>query len=94
MSAPLFFANADAFVERIKEWVRAGDITNVVIDLGSITDVDITGSESFVTLREWLDEHQVQLGFSRVRRSAQDRLRYLGMLRPDDRLLLQRHRLR
>ncbi|MFV0426729.1 MAG: STAS domain-containing protein [Beutenbergiaceae bacterium] len=86
MVAPLFFANADTFAEKVRGWVLDNDITKVVVDLGSVTDVDVTGAESFLALRQWLDEHDVSIGFSRVRRSAAQRLRHLGIVEPQGRI--------
>jgi sulfate permease, SulP family len=45
-----------------------------------VTDVDVTGAESFEALQEWLAERDIELAFSRVRPDARARLVHLGLL--------------
>ncbi|MGN6125410.1 MAG: SulP family inorganic anion transporter, partial [Humibacter sp.] len=83
LAAPLFFANGTVFVDAVKRAVSSGDdpqVTHVVLDLESVTDVDVTAAESFETLREWLRDRNVTLGFSRARPPLIDRMRQLGIL--------------
>jgi len=51
-----------------------------VIDMEAVTDVDVTGAESFAVLTTWLDARGIALGFSRVRPDARARLVELGLL--------------
>ncbi len=91
MAAPLFFANADAFTAAVRSAVQAAATTSgdaraveqVVIDMGAVTDVDVTGAAAFASLRDWLTNEGVGLIFTRVRPGAQARLRRLGVLHPD-----------
>ncbi|KAA9108379.1 SulP family inorganic anion transporter [Microbacterium rhizomatis] len=87
MAAPLFFANADVFVQAVRSAVAAAggpsEVHHLVVDMEAVTDVDVTGSEAFATLREWLDDEGVALAFSRVRTGARPRLERLGVLRTD-----------
>jgi sulfate permease, SulP family len=46
----------------------------------AVTDVDVTGAESFDALLAWLEQHGVALAFSRVRPDARRRLVELGLL--------------
>jgi sulfate permease, SulP family len=84
MAAPLFFANGDVFAEAVKTAVHGGggpgEVHHVVIDMEAVTDVDVTASESFAALREWLDDQGVELSFSRVRLQARPRLQRFGVL--------------
>ena len=57
-----------------------GTVRHVVIDMEAVTDVDVTGAESFTALVAWLDARSIELGFSRVRSDARDRLTDLGLL--------------
>jgi len=84
MAAPLFFANGDVFSGAVKSAVTAAGgpaaVRHVVVDMEAVTDVDVTGSEAFEGLRDWLDEHDIALGFSRVRAQAEPRLARFGIL--------------
>lgn len=90
MAAPLFFANGSVFVAAAKAAVTrpAGEaaVRSLVIDMEAITDVDVTGAESFAGLRQWLSEREIALSFSRVRSDALPRLRHFGVVMPDDTL--------
>ena len=46
----------------------------------AVTDVDVTGAESFAALEDWLTARGIELGFSRVRPDALARLTQLGLL--------------
>lgn len=86
-AAPLFFANGDVFLQAVKKAVRAlpdRDVQNVVIDLEAVTDVDVTGAESFVALKTWLAERRIALSVSRVRPPVEARLRHLGVLENEE----------
>ncbi|WP_157002141.1 SulP family inorganic anion transporter [Agromyces laixinhei] len=83
LAAPLFFANGSVFSDAVKKSITAAGETNVrhlVIDMEAVTDVDVTGAEAFESLKTWLERHDVQLSFSRVRADARERLDRLAML--------------
>lgn len=86
LAAPLFFANGSVFSDAVKravERARAagnGPVRHVVIDMEAVTDVDVTGAESFEALLAWLERERIDLGFSRVRPDARARLAQLGLL--------------
>ncbi|MGH3706233.1 MAG: SulP family inorganic anion transporter, partial [Agromyces sp.] len=83
LAAPLFFANGAVFGDAVKKAVKAvpdGTVQHVVIDMEAVTDVDVTGAESFTALVGWLDARRIELGFSRVRPDAEARLTDLGLL--------------
>ncbi|GAA1922830.1 SulP family inorganic anion transporter [Microbacterium aoyamense] len=84
MAAPLFFANGDVFSTAVKSAVTATGgadaVHHVVVDMEAVTDVDVTGSEAFEGLRDWLDGQGISLAFSRVRSDARDRLARFGIL--------------
>ncbi|WP_270365089.1 SulP family inorganic anion transporter [Microbacterium algeriense] len=83
LAAPLFFANGAVFTGAVKDAVRsAGDgaVRHLVVDMEAVTDVDITGAESFASLKEWLADHSISLAFSRVRPNTLHRLTALGLL--------------
>ncbi|MDQ0893898.1 SulP family inorganic anion transporter [Agromyces ramosus] len=83
LAAPLFFANGSVFSDAVKRAVLAapeGSVRHVVVDMEAVTDVDVTGAESFEALASWLTARGIALGFSRVRVDARSRLEQLGLL--------------
>lgn len=72
MSAPLFFANAEAFVEDVKEAVDKANekskepVKHVVIDMEGIADVDVTAGELLEGLADWITARGMTLSFSRA----------------------------
>ncbi|MHC9045036.1 SulP family inorganic anion transporter [Microbacterium saperdae] len=82
LAAPLFFANGDVFAQAVKRAVQnagEGRVEHLVIDMEAVTDVDVTGAESFAALQQWLAQNKISLGFSRVRPQTMSRLRQLGL---------------
>lgn len=86
LAAPLFFANGAVFGDAVKKAVRRADdagngpVRHLVIDMEAVTDVDVTGAESFEALLNWLERERIDLSFSRVRPDARARLEHLGLL--------------
>ena len=83
MAAPLFFANGAVFTTAVKDAVTAagdGQVEHVVVDMEAVTDIDVTGAESFAALKTWLAEQNITLGFSRVRPKTRQRLTRLELL--------------
>lgn len=88
MAAPLFFANSGVFGQAVKNAVTSAGgpeaVHHVVIDMEAVTDVDVTGGESFAGLRDWLAGQGVELTFSRVRTEARPRLDRFDIVRESD----------
>ncbi|HWV48922.1 MAG TPA: solute carrier family 23 protein, partial [Microbacterium sp.] len=83
MAAPLFFANGAVFTTAAKDAVTAagdGVVKHLVIDMEAVTDIDVTGAESFSALKTWLADQSITLGFSRVRPKTRQRLTQLDLL--------------
>lgn len=83
LAAPLFFANGSVFTSAVKEAIRAageGTVHHLVVDMEAVTDVDVTGAESFEALKHWLDDQNISLSFSRVRPNTLRRLSELQLL--------------
>ena len=69
--APLFFANADYFRERIRALARSGDATWIVVAAEPITDIDATAGETLRSLNDELDAAGIELAFTELKaRSA------------------------
>lgn len=73
--APLFFANASLFHERVRTMILQTDPRphHVVIECSAVTDIDVTAADMLVSLDRELAEHGVTLVFADLR----DRLREL-----------------
>jgi SulP family sulfate permease len=82
-AAPLFFANATVFEEAVRKAVRAEaavPVTDVVIDLEAVTDIDVTGAESFAAVKSFLTAQGVAVHFSRLRPDLEAKLTHFGLL--------------
>jgi len=82
-AAPLFFANAQVFEESARKAARAPSsipVRIIVLDLEAITDIDVTGAESFASTLAWLRAHAIEVQFSRLRPDLDLKLRHYGLL--------------
>jgi high affinity sulfate transporter 1 len=77
--APLFFANADYFRERIRALVRAHDPRWIVVAAEPITDIDSSAGEVVHELNEELDAAGIELAFAELKDPVRDRLRSYGI---------------
>ncbi len=79
--APLFFANAAAFRDRVREVVAAADPPAgwVVVAAEPITDVDTTAAEMIEELDEELRLRGVELAFAELKDPVRDRLLSYGI---------------
>jgi len=79
--APLFFANADSFRERILEIVDDTEppIRWVVVAAEPITDVDTTAAEMIAELDADLDARGAELTFAEMKDPVKDRLDRYGL---------------
>ena len=77
--APLFFANADYFRERIRALARSGDVTWIVVAAEPITDIDATAGEMLGGLNDELDATGIELAFAELKDPVRDRLRRYGI---------------
>ena len=73
--APLFFANANLFRQRIRHLVRDRHPSWVVLQCEAITDIDVTAAEMLEALDKELDVIGVHLAFAELR----DRLQALTL---------------
>ena len=77
--APLFFANADYFRERVRALARAGDVRWIVVAAEPITDIDATAGETLRALNDELDAVGIELAFAELKDPVRDRLRRYGI---------------
>jgi high affinity sulfate transporter 1 len=77
--APLFFANADYFRERIRALARTDDVTWIVVAAEPITDIDATAGEMVRSLNDELDAAGIELAFAELKDPVRDQLRGYGI---------------
>ena len=81
--APLFFANADVFRDRVRERIEFGrrvPVRWVVIAAEPITDVDTTAAEVLDRLEADLAKEGITLAFAELKDPVKARLRRYGAL--------------
>ncbi len=80
--APLFFANADVFRDRVRERVAASDtpVHWVVVAAEPITDVDTTAAAMLDRLHAELAGAGITLAFAELKDPVRDKLRRYGAL--------------
>jgi MFS superfamily sulfate permease-like transporter len=80
--APLFFANADYFRERVRDRIDASrePIRWVVIAAEPITDVDTTAAAALDDLIEELEGRGITVAFAELKDPIRERLRRYGAL--------------
>ncbi|WP_410497484.1 SulP family inorganic anion transporter [Chitinibacter sp. S2-10] len=78
--APLLFANASFFIDRIRELVASdGDTRWVLIDAQAITFLDVSAAEQLLTLNRLLEEAEIDLKFARCNRPLREALDRYGV---------------
>jgi high affinity sulfate transporter 1 len=77
--APLFFANADYFLERVRALSRTAGTRWIVFAAEPITDVDATAGETLRTLDDELAAAGIELAFAELKDPVRDRLRRYGL---------------
>lgn len=80
--APLFFANADVFRDRVRERISNVDspVHWVVVAAEPITDVDTTAAAMLDRLQEELHGEGITLAFAELKDPVRERLRRYGAL--------------
>jgi high affinity sulfate transporter 1 len=79
--APLFFANAELFKERVLDAV-AQSSTSVrwfVVAAEPVTSVDVTSADVLVELHEALRDKGIELGFAELKDPVKDKLKRFGL---------------
>ncbi len=77
--APLFFANADVFRNRVRELAREPGVAWIVVAAEPITDVDTTAGEMLRELNAELDDAGVEFAFAELKDPVRDRLIRYGI---------------
>lgn len=79
--APLLFANANYFVERLRALVaRNPDVRWVVIDAQAMVEIDVTAAEQLLSFHQELREKGIHLRFARCNRPLRASLTRFGVV--------------
>ena len=80
--APLFFANAELFHERVMEAIAASPtpVKRFVISAEPVTSVDVTSADMLVELEETLRKAGIELRFAEMKDPVKDKLRRFELL--------------
>ena len=79
--APLVFANADHFMQRIRALVARcrSRVRCVLVDVQAVTEVDVTAAEMLVRLGAELGAEGIALKFARANRPLREQIMRLGL---------------
>ena len=79
--APLFFANAELFKERVLAAATAAPskVTWLVVAAEPVTSVDITAADSLVELDDTLRDNGTKLCFAELKDPVKDKLKRFGL---------------
>jgi high affinity sulfate transporter 1 len=79
--APLFFANAEIFHERVLQAVHDAPTTTrwIVIAAEPVTDIDVTAADMLTRLQDELRELRVNLCFAELKGRVKDSLKHYGI---------------
>ncbi|KAI7744969.1 hypothetical protein M8C21_033577, partial [Ambrosia artemisiifolia] len=83
LGSPIYFANASYIRERILRWVRdekaskdfeGDDVEYVLLDLGGVTSIDITGVETLIEIRRSLEVQEIKVVIVNPRLEVMEKL--------------------
>jgi MFS superfamily sulfate permease-like transporter len=79
--APLFFANAELFNQRVLDAVAASPapVRRVVVSAAPITSIDVTSADALADLNSMLAESGVELCFAELKDPVKDKLTRFGL---------------
>ena len=79
--APLFFANAELFNQRIHEVIATSPtaVKRIVVTAEPITSVDVTSADSLAELLDSLDAAGVEFCFAEMKDPVKDKLKRFGL---------------
>lgn len=79
--APLFFANAQYFVQHVRELIRASPnpVRWFVIDMQAVWEIDVTAAEALVRMAQELQQKGVSLRIARANRPLREKLERIGI---------------
>jgi SulP family sulfate permease len=79
--APLFFANAEYFVRRVRELIQASPspVRWFLVDMQAVWEIDVTAAEALSRLARELKEKGTSLRIARANRPLREKLQRVGL---------------
>jgi MFS superfamily sulfate permease-like transporter len=79
--APLFFANAELFSDRVRQVIASasGPVRRVVVAAEPVTSVDVTAADALCELDDALRAANIELCFAEMKDPVKDTLRRFGI---------------
>jgi high affinity sulfate transporter 1 len=79
--APLFFANAELFSDRIRDAIAESPtpVRRIVVAAEPVTSVDVTSSDSLAELMRSLNNSSIELCFAEMKDPVKDKLKRFGL---------------
>jgi len=79
--APLFFANAEHFVRRVRELIAASPdpVRWIVVDMQAVWDIDVTAADACARVVEELRQEGIFVAIARANRPLRERLQRIGL---------------
>jgi len=79
--APLFFANAELFEQRVMDAVAASPtpVKRVVVSAAPITSVDVTSADALTDLSGKLKAQGIEICFAELKDPVKDKLKRFGL---------------
>jgi high affinity sulfate transporter 1 len=79
--APLFFANAELFSDRVRDAIEASPtpVRRIVVAAEPVTSVDVTASDSLAELEQSLNADGIELCFAELKDPVKDKLKRFGL---------------
>jgi len=80
--APLFFANAELFSQRVLDAIAASPtpVRRVVVAAEPITSIDVTSADALTELDQTLKARNIELCFAELKDPVKDKLKRFGLL--------------
>jgi high affinity sulfate transporter 1 len=81
--APLFFANAELFHDRVLAAVASSPtpVTRVVVAAEPVTSIDVTAADVLIDLHDALSADGIELCFAEMKDPVKDKMRRFGLMR-------------
>ncbi len=79
--APLFFANAELFHQRVLEAIEQSPtaVRRIVVTAAPVTSVDVTSADMLAELEQSLTGSGIELRFAEMKEPVKDKLRRFGL---------------
>jgi high affinity sulfate transporter 1 len=79
--APLFFANAELFHQRVREAIAQSPtpVRRIIVTAEPVTDIDVTSADMLTELQHTLTESNIEMRFAEMKDPVKDKLRRYGL---------------